>query len=370
MVNGVEARNGKVRIRIKWRGQWVYETTTFKPTPAGIANAAALRDECQRLIDYGRFVYSEYFPNSPRANRDPSSFFELARMYVEQQRTRRKLSTVTGYRKMINNYWLPALGTRPIRDISTGDLLDLCDANGLTRLSGKTFNNAMTPLRGIFKLAIHKRIISVNPCDPIPSQKWQKPPPDPLDWSTEVPLVLRSLSEPWVNYFKVAFGTGMRTSELIALEWSDIDFNRGLISVERAYVEKQSKGTKTDRARFVELTQLARDGLRSQKEKTFLAGGLVFTYNDKQIVGDKPPRLAWNAALKKAGIRRRTAYQTRSTFISNLLLRGANIYVIAEQVGNSVAMIQKHYARWIENDRHSIAGLLDEHSTNTKREKL
>ena len=46
------------------------------------------------------------------------------------------------------------------------------------------------------------------------------------------------------NIFEFAFWTGLRTSELIALEWGDIDFDRAIVRVRRAYVLKQVKTTK------------------------------------------------------------------------------------------------------------------------------
>jgi integrase len=38
----------------------------------------------------------------------------------------------------------------------------------------------------------------------------------------------------------------LRTSELIALEWDDIDWINGVVHVVRAVVKKRVKGTKTE----------------------------------------------------------------------------------------------------------------------------
>ncbi|WP_349289958.1 tyrosine-type recombinase/integrase [Legionella micdadei] len=46
------------------------------------------------------------------------------------------------------------------------------------------------------------------------------------------------------NLFQFAFFTGLRTSELIALEWGDVDLAHGIINIVRAVVKKQIKGTK------------------------------------------------------------------------------------------------------------------------------
>lgn len=42
------------------------------------------------------------------------------------------------------------------------------------------------------------------------------------------------------NLFQFAFFTRLRTSELLALEWQDIDLKRGTVKVSRAMVRKLS----------------------------------------------------------------------------------------------------------------------------------
>ena len=349
---GAEIHKGAVRISIKWRGKWVYETTGFKPTDAGLASAAKLRAEIVEKERNGRFIYNEYFPNSKRARVSTDTVYDFAKKYIDYQRSEIAASTLKGYRKMLNNYWLPQIGALQIADVNTGSVRDAIHDSGLAELTAKTFNNAMTPLRGVFELARDYEIIARNPCDKIKSKKHQTPPPDPLSLD-EMHLVLNHIRPDWRPYFQVAFGTGMRTSELIALRWGDIDFNSGLIQVERGYVEQQEKGTKTSRVRQVEVNSLAMTGLKAQKSVTFLAGDLVFLSNGQQINNDKPPRLIWDAALKRAGVRHRKAYCTRHTFITAALSFGKSPYLVAQQAGNSVRMIETHYAKWIKQSAES-----------------
>lgn len=56
----------------------------------------------------------------------------------------------------------------------------------------------------------------------------------------------------------------------------------------------------------------------------------------------------WNAAVKRAGIRRRNPYHTRHTFACWLLSAGANPSVIADQMGHDNAqMVYEIYGKWI-----------------------
>jgi len=57
----------------------------------------------------------------------------------------------------------------------------------------------------------------------------------------------------------------------------------------------------------------------------------------------------WNAAIKRAGIRRRNPYHTRHTFACWLLSAGANPSFIANQTGHENAQrVYEIYATWIE----------------------
>ncbi len=66
-------------------------------------------------------------------------------------------------------------------------------------------------------------------------------------------------------------------------------------------------------------------------------------------VGDKPPRLDWDAALKALGIHHGNAYQTRHTFAALNLMAGANPMWVVRQLGHTtMAMVLQHYGRWID----------------------
>ena len=56
----------------------------------------------------------------------------------------------------------------------------------------------------------------------------------------------------------------------------------------------------------------------------------------------------WHRALRATGIRPRKFYATRHTFISLTLMAGrVKIKRLADYCGTSIAMIEKHYARWM-----------------------
>lgn len=345
---GVYEHYGSIRISFQWKGKRCREVIKLPPTKKNLEYAAGLRNEILRKIAMGTFSYREYFPDSDLAEKSPSpTFFEVAKTWIEGQ-SHLAYSTEKEYRAMLNRYWLPDLGDTEIKRITTSLLLEVIAKHSW---SAKTRNNALGPLKNVFDLAHMDGIIDSNPASRIKNAKVQKPEPDPLTLEeSELVLEWMDRTPEWRNYFEFAFFTGMRTSELIALRWDDVDFNSKTVRVHRARVRLKEKGTKTSTIRDIELSSRAVEALKRQKQYTFLRGAEVFIHphTGEPIIDDRPPRLFWESALKACGLRHRAAYQTRHTCITLWLMAGANPMWVARQAGHSTPqMTFNRYARWI-----------------------
>lgn len=345
---GVYEHYGSIRISFQWKGKRCREIIKLPPTKKNLEYAANLRAEILRKIALHQFDIAEYFPDSVHVEKKKTlTFLELAKVWVDGQ-SHLAFSTLKEYRAMLNRYWVPTLGPIEIGEISYSKILEIIAAQ---EWSVKTRNNAISPLKAVFEMAHMDGLIDVNPTTRLKSAKTQKPEPDPLSLE-EVDLVLDWMARTteWQNYFEFAFFAGMRTSELIALRWGDIDFVSKTVRVSRAKVRQQEKGTKTSTIRDIELSSRALAALTRQKTHTFLRNEEVFLhpFTGESIVDDRPPRLFWESALKAVGLRHRAAYQTRHTCITMWLMAGANPMWVARQAGHSTPqMTFNRYARWI-----------------------
>jgi integrase len=153
------------------------------------------------------------------------------------------------------------------------------------------------------------------------------------------------------NLIRFAFWTGLRTSELIGLEWGDMDCEKWTVRVQRAFVSGQVKETKTKgSARTVVLFPEAMRALEEQKEHSFLEGGRIFRHPLSSLPWKQPQQIEkfWKTILKRAGVPFRNPYQTRHTYASMLLSAGENPMFVASQMGHaSWAMIARVYGKWI-----------------------
>lgn len=343
-----EVRGNNIRINFRFEGKKYTPSMNLEPTPKNLKYASNVAFEIRQKIKAGVFMMSDYFPELVQST-DVPTFGDIASQYIA---TIQHLapSTINSYRKILNATWLPYLGDTEIHKITYGMLakiLGTCDFK-----SAKTRNNTIIPVRGIFKLSLRDGHISSNPSLGLEYQKYQAPVRDPLTID-EVFLFLNAVkNKQWQNYFRLAFFTGMRTSELIELKWSDIDFVRSDITISRARVQKKVKPTKTYKSRIIGINDEVKAALSSQKQFTFMKGDYVFINpgTDEPINNDKPPRVIWTDTLKKVGLRHRACYQTRSTSVCLMLQAEYSPYMVAEHHGHSLNTMMKHYAKWMKSE--------------------
>ena len=158
----------------------------------------------------------------------------------------------------------------------------------------------------------------------------------------------------------------MRTSELIALNWSDIDQVEGTVRVNKALtqasVEPEEPKTRAGN-RDVKLLSGALEAIETQRQHTYFRGEELFQ-NPRTLerwVGDALIRKTlWVPALRHAGVHYRNPNQTRHTFASICLTAGENVMWVSVQMGHKDwGFTARTYAKFIDSDQSSAGSKLE-----------
>ncbi|WP_454735459.1 Arm DNA-binding domain-containing protein [Cupriavidus necator] len=352
-----------LQIAFSYHGVECREALRIEPTAKNIKFAERLRSQILLEIEKGTFNYGVHFPDSPKAKMfgTKTAGNKLLGDYLDEfmETCRRGLahSSVLGYQRALNAHY-GKLQNYPIRDVTPPVLREWIAG---MKVSAKRVRNVLTPLRGAIALALQDRHLTENPLDLIEvarvTGKVRRRPPYEINPCSldEIQKILASAHEPYRYGLQLAFFTGMRTSELIALEWEQVDFDNWTVRVDRAVAEGVEKdGGKTEAAlRTIELIAPARDAIERLKEVSYGKSRYVVTkphskdrYSDSNSWSN-----AWQRVIAKAEVTRRNSYQTRHTFASLLLSQGENPLWVARQMGHkNTEMIFKRYGRWISSD--------------------
>jgi len=356
---GIYPRAASILISFNWNQRRHRERLALRPTSANLKAASRLRDDIVKAIQIDKFTIEDFkqcFPDSKWLLENGSSgenlFEDVTDTWLTIAGQELAETTLKEYRNTLNKNFLPEFGKIPIADITYEKFALHLAAKKIA--NAKTFNNVMTPARGVFAYALKTKKITHDITSDIPTRKHQKPQPDPLEVE-EITLVLNHINkiygEQWFNYFEFAFFSGLRPSEQIALLWKKVDFRMQKARIDAARVRAVDKDSKTHRSRDIDLDRRSLQALTRQKKHTFLAGEFVFNnpYTADRLHDTGPPvQLIWRPTLKALGIRDRDAKQTRHSFATMCLHAGMNPAYVAQQMGHSdTRMFFEVYSKWI-----------------------
>jgi len=247
---------------------------------------------------------------------------------------------------------------------------------GLTGLGPLARQGVRRTLSACPAAAIDEELIELNPCRATGRRKARgltaKAEPDPLT-REEARLLADTARDHFAGWYPrvmVGLRTELRLSELLALEWRDIDWKGARLRVERAIVREHVGPPKSGEARDVDLSPVALTAIKTHRAavaEQWLALGLpvletVFTAATGERLTQDLVRSTLARICKKAGMRYRGPHAAfRDTFATTLL--GANVpltYVAAQLGHGDAAVTLRHYAKWLPRPDARHVAVLDE----------
>ncbi len=360
------SHRGRLYLDFRFNGERYREGTGLKDSKENRATCERHLKLIEAEIAAGVFDYPKRFPhgNKIRSFVAPvpaaQTFREYAKNWLAENAPPNGLapSTYSDYVSTLNAHLYPAIGDLPLSEISEGMLKSF--RQRLAGLSPKRINNIFVPLKTIFKQARRRSEIVLDPTEFISPLKVGRSDIHPFSIE-EINKILGALSGMWQAFFAVAFFTGMRTGELIALRWSDVDLPGGVIRVRKSITRGVEGLPKTERSqRDISMLPQVREalsGLPRASEWVF-PNGARNPHN-----ADGVRNRIWQPTLEASGLfeeipnpekpgvkkkKFRTLYQTRHTYASLMLLAGEDRLWVADQMGTSLEMLSKTYARYIK----------------------
>jgi integrase len=353
---------------------------------------AEARKELRRLLrsgDAGEHVA----PNRMTVRAWSDSWLML--MGRETSKTPRRRSrglvgarTLEGYRDLLERYILPVLGSRPVQQVTVGEI-DRLYVNLEQRISATTVRHTHVCLRACLAAAVRKGVLQKNPSDnaDVPASEDAEI-GQALDQDELKRLLEGFRGSVLYPIIATAAFTGVRLGELLALRWSDLDVATATLKIERAIERtkefgRRIKPPKTWRGkRTIEIDLALLAMLVAQRESYLrqVAGVADGTAVDLSLVKLPADALMFPSPVepfsftrlrnpngvtretrerfRKLGFAKLRFHDLRASHGTMLLDRGVPVHTVAARLGHDPAVLLRNYAKRTKKSDSAAAAVI------------
>lgn len=257
-----------------------------------------------------------------------------------------------GHKELMLKTHLARFNAKRLGEITTADVDQLKGDLLIKGKKPKTINNALVVLSRLLKTA--QRWGKVKEVARVDLLRVEKKPMRFYEFATYDKLVAAAanVSDRCLAVVLLAGDAGLRRGEILALEWSDVDFNRGVLLVQRAQVYGKVGSTKGNAARHVPMTTMLRRTLEAMPRH---AGGRIVGAVTAYMLRTWIEAAELGAELPVTG----KLHVLRHTYASHAAMLGESLYRIQQAMGHQDHATTQGYAHLTPNSLGSLAGLID-----------
>lgn len=141
-------------------------------------------------------------------------------------------STAQSYKSKLETHVLPTLGAIKLQEIRSFDIEALYKAKS-KELSPASLLIVDAVLRSAFKAGMERGALAVNPMLVVEKPRLARR--EMRVWTPDEARAFLRVSDDdrWGAFFRLSLSLGMRRGEVLALRWSDIDLERGWLTISR-----------------------------------------------------------------------------------------------------------------------------------------
>jgi integrase len=289
-----------------------------------------------------------------------------------------KASTIRFYSDNLKRHVLPALGQRPLADLTRRD----CRAF-IAEIRGKglklnTVKGIVRTLSTMLSQAVEDEKLPANPAlrpgRYLRRGDEPKPEINPLtrDEARHLVATAKAHFPRWYAFVLCALRTGLRLGELLALQWGDLDWNSRFLLVQRNIVYGVITSPKSHQRRRVDLSAQLTTALlewrRHVRARALHKGTELSPWVFPSLTGTeleaRNVRHVFKRLLEKAELRKIRVHDLRHTNASLLLQQGESIVYVKEQLGHaSIQITVDTYGHLIPGANRGAVDRLDDAPT-------
>ncbi len=268
--------------------------------------------------------------------------------FLERYKNEYNGSTYVNYKHNLGKRVTPKWTGQFLDEITTSDVHSLI-FNDITNVSSHTRKTFLKIIKRVFNMAVEEGVLIRNPAIGIKvrvAEVAQK-----VLNRNEIEIFLReakSLNHRFYTHWALALLTGMRSGELQALKWTDVDFQSGIINVNKSYSRYLGeKSTKSAKNRVCPMSSECRKLLTELKLMTGSTDHVLPRLNE-WTQGQQASVI--KEFCQGIGVTPIKFHDLRATFITQMLLNGVPLVKVMAIVGHASLKTTQGYTRVLGND--------------------
>lgn len=284
-----------------------------------------------------------------------------------------KQKTYSRYREIITQHILPKFGDCELEELTPLALQryisELMESGNLVTgkgLSANTVNAIITVIQSSLKVAYNLNYLGSYTADKVRRPRAKEKQVECFTPAEQKRIEQAVLTDRRPKMFGIilCLYTGLRIGELLALEWSDIDFAKSELSVTKTCHDAKTENgyrriTDTPKTansrRIIPIPKQILPLMREQKKKSHSA----FVVGEDKMQSVRSYQYSFSLLLKKLNIQHHGFHALRHTFATRALECGMDVKTLSEILGhkNSVVTLNR-YAHSLMPHKHEAMNRL------------
>ena len=246
-------------------------------------------------------------------------------------------------------FFIEFIGNKPLKEISLKEI----DNFIISKYKHSPSSAALyyRTLKAAFNKAISWEYLETNPFTKIKAPKLAKSLPVFIN-EEQLQAILSETEEQYLkDIFTFAFYTGMRIGEILNMKWNWIDTTQNIIIIKNSVSFK----SKSKKERIIPIHNKVNEILSRQKQNTaFIFYRYIGIKLNENFISKK-----FKAAVRDAKLSDDIHFHTlRHSFASNLVQKGANLYVVKELLGHEDIKTTQVYSHLTQSSLTNAVFLL------------
>ncbi|MDY0051249.1 MAG: tyrosine-type recombinase/integrase [Aliarcobacter sp.] len=314
----------------------------------GTRKSTKLKYSKQNIKKFQSYYEDEEFFNNFNIKKDVPTLLQMCDLVLLEKETTIKVNSYRAYDILYNSRIKPYFKNMIVSDITPAVIYDFYK----TFKDKSTLTTVTAILKFAFEKAIIKGYISSSPLIISKPKLKSNYKINPFTYDEANIIINSAPSDTLKNLIGVAFYTGMRTGEILALKWENLNFENYTITVNCQMSFGYQNSTKTNSSnRIIDMISKTEYYLKEQFKITRSYEFVFLKSDNKPYHNSSSLYYIWKTLINSLNFDYRSFYQTRHTFASNMLSNGENALWVSQMLGHkSLDITLSKYSKYLKKD--------------------